>query len=456
LVKKKYYISFFVILTIGFMWVKAFNSNKLWITHGVINNDIISYYAYLPATFIFNDISLKFRSDTSFIHRYLLWPDTLPNGNLVIKTTMGLAYLYAPFFIGGHLYATLTGKLTDGYSEPYEIALVLSSIFYAITGMFFLRKILLLHFNDVITSLCLLVVALGTNLYNYVTLEPCMSHAYLFCLINIFIWIIYKWHHEPNLTNSILFGLLSGLIVLIRPTNIMVLLLFILFDVKTLKDIPAKIKLFWNKKWLLALSAFLFVLVWLPQFLYWKYISGNWLFFSYVGERFFFGHPHILDGLFGYRKGWLLYTPLMILGIAGIWFMRKKVPELFIGTLFFICISTYVILSWWAWWYGGGFGNRAFIDMYGLLAIAMGSLFAWFGNKLMWIRAAGIVMIFVLIKFQLFQSTQYRNGSIHWDSMTKEAYWDSFLKKYPPPGWYYLLKKPDYKNAKKYGYEKQE
>lgn len=64
----------------------------------VINFDIISYYAYLPATFIYKDISLKFIDDKLGEYREKSWPNTTDEGNYVIKTSMGLSFLYSPFF----------------------------------------------------------------------------------------------------------------------------------------------------------------------------------------------------------------------------------------------------------------------------------------------------------------------------------------------------------------------
>ena len=43
---------------------------------------------------------------------------------------------------------------------------------------------------------------------------------------------------------------------------------------------------------------------------------------------------------------------------------------------------------------------------------------------------------------------QYREGSIHWDSMTKEAYWASFGKLHIPKNFEKMLKHPDYDKAK--------
>ena len=97
---------------------------------------------------------------------------------------------------------------------------------------------------------------------------------------------------------------------------------------------------------------------------------------------------------------------------------------------------------------------RPFIDMYGLLALPLGSLISVVFEKAWWKRMALVLLLFGGISLQLFQSRQYYIGNIHWDSMTKEAYWASFFKKYPPPGWHYLLAPPDYEGAQFTGRER--
>src|ERR1035437_2022843 len=106
----------------------------------VIEWDIHWYYGYLPATFIYHDIQLK-KSDYSYgDNHYYFWTVTAPNGKRVIKTTMGLAVLYAPFFFTAHCYSLLTDYPANGFSEPYKIFLLLSAIFYLLIGLDFLRK----------------------------------------------------------------------------------------------------------------------------------------------------------------------------------------------------------------------------------------------------------------------------------------------------------------------------
>ena len=113
----------------------------------------------------------------------------------------------------------------------------------------------------------------------------------------------------------------------------------------------------------------------------------------------------------------------------------------------------YVLSSWWSWWFGGGFGIRSYIDMYGVLAIPIAAtLSAGLKGKIP-VKIASLSLVVLLISLNLFQVFQYRHRIIHYDSMTKKAYWSVFLKKRHPANFYQMLEKPDYQKARKGVYE---
>jgi hypothetical protein len=445
---KSYSYSKIAIIVIAIMVSFTFVKHKYWNDDGkIIAWDVISYYAYLPATFIYHDPGLSFMDGYHGEHKFVFWPETAPNGKKVIKTSMGLSFLYMPFFFVGHLVALITDYDAGGYSAPYKFFLQFGSLFYVLIGLFFLRKVLLHYFTEEVTAMSLLLVFFATNLHYYTAYEPTMSHAYNFSLFAVFIWLTIKWHEQPTVKHTLFVGLLSGLIVLVRPTNILILLFFMLWDVKTVKEFNSRILLFLKKFDKVLLMAFMAFLVWLPQFLYWKMQTGSFLYFSYGDERFFFNDPQIINGLFSYRKGWLLYTPVMLFALTGIFFMKDKQKSFFLPILLFTVLNVYVILSWWAWWYGGSFGLRAFIDSYALLVFPLAAIISYFYKKKKG-RIAVWFIAFIFLFHGIFQTFQYYHGAIHWDSMTKAAYWDSFGHLRPTGEYWDKLKAPDYEKAK--------
>jgi hypothetical protein len=428
-------------------WVN-FNG-KLWNKEqGIVKHDIISYYSYLPAAIIYKDLSFKFIDSDYEFFRNKIWVGTAPNGGRYVKMTMGLSFLYAPFFLAGHASAYLTGAEANGYSTPYLFFLQFSSLFYMLLGLIILRHILLRHFKDWIVALVLLALVFGTNLFYYTTKEAAMPHAYNFFLFALFIWISIKWQEQHRLKHALGLGLIFGLISLIRPSNALIAIFFLLYDVKSFRELSKRTLTFiqhWHHILIIAFSA---ILVFVPQFIFWKANTGSWFYYSYADEGFFFTNPQIINGLFGFRQGWLIYTPLMVFALIGIFMLVRKNKQFFAPILVFTILNIYLIYSWWCWWYGGSFGSRPMIDSYPLMAIALAGFILW-ASRMKWRKIIVISMIAVLITLGVFQTIQYTKGSIHFDSMTREAYLSSFGKIYPTQHYYDLLEPPDYHAAKK-------
>ena len=110
-------------------------------------------------------------------------------------------------------------------------------------------------------------------------------------------------------------------------------------------------------------------------------------------------------------------------------------------------LNVFIILSWWTWWYGGGYGGRAFIESYALLSIPMSVFFEYVISKRYLVMCVMPLTVFLIV-LSILQTFQYRHGLIHYDSMTKNAYKAVFLKNNKPDNFSSLLCHPDYFNAK--------
>ncbi|RLD61202.1 MAG: hypothetical protein DRJ05_03085, partial [Bacteroidetes bacterium] len=291
------------VLTIDFN-LKHWNHPKQ-----VIEWDVINYYSYLPATFIDKDLSLAFWPKNKEKYSDFYWPVKTPTGKYAIVTTMGMSVLYAPFFFIAHIVTPFTDFEPNGFTVPYKFALMMSSLFYLILGLFVLKKILEKYFNQYVTAITLLSVSIGTNMLIYtINHDAPMSHVFNFALITVFLYYVIKWHKTPTIKYTVFIGLLSGLIALVRPTNVLVLLVLFFYDVGSLKEIWPRIQFFLKNHKKVLIMFFSFIVVWIPQFIYWRFISGHFIYDTYgeLGGRFFFNNPQILDFMFSYRKGWLL------------------------------------------------------------------------------------------------------------------------------------------------------
>jgi hypothetical protein len=418
----------------------------------VVEYDIHWYYAYLPAKFIYNDIELK-KSDYQYgDNHYWFWKVKTADGHEIIKSTMGLAFMYAPFFFVAHTYAQFSDYPRDGFSEPYKIFLLLSAIFYLFVGLDFLKKILLHYkFSDAHIAITLLLLGLGTNLLCYSSQSAPMPHVYVFCLIAMFIYYTIKWYHVQSIKTTIILGFLFGLISLIRPSNVIIILFFLLYNVSNWAEFKERM-LFLKKTHLQLISiALLTILIWVPQLIYWKIVTGHFIAYSYTDEGFFFLHPHIIDGLFSFQKGWLVYTPMMAFAIVGIFILKDNLKKLRLPIVLFLIINIYVIFSWWCWWYGGTYGQRSMIDCYALMAIPLATFVKFVSDKKWYYNTAFYCVATFFIWLNIFQTFQFENHSLHWDAMSKELYFKQFGKMEKIKDFDTYLSYPNYEEARSGG-----
>ncbi len=414
----------------------------------VIKWDIVGYYSYLSATCIDKDITLSFITPENKIQyngtKYGYVDDY--HGNHVIKYTMGMSVLYAPFFFAAHVLASPLGYSPDGFSAIYQFFIEFSGLFYLLVGLWYLRKLLLQFYTEKVTAITLLLVFFGTNLLCYATVDPAMTHAYTFSLYSVFLYFTHEFYKRQSIKNTVVLAIGFGLIALVRPLNIILILPFLLYGIKKMSDLKQKAEfLFQNYKDAIVFITIVFLIL-LPQLLYYKTVTGNYFVFSYGKEGFFFNQFHLFDILFSFRKGWFIYTPIMLLALYGILKMKTSQPFK-LSILILLPIYLFIVSSWWCWWYGGSFSQRSMIDIYPLLSLPLAafifqvSQFSKNKQKLVFT----IIMLFVLLN--IFQTIQYKYNIIDFDGMTAKEYLHVFGSLDDKQIDTTLIDKPDYETA---------
>ncbi|GAA4379077.1 hypothetical protein [Hymenobacter koreensis] len=417
---------------------------RRWSNLGMFDYDAGGYYAYLPSAFIYHDLGgadwietkhQQYRPDVP----HAIGLTALPNGNTVPKYPLGVALANVPWFLAAHWYAPLAGYTPDGFTRPYQQAIALGGVVYAIIGLWLLRKLLLRYFPDGVTAWTLAGVGLGTNLLYYASYEANISHAPLFLWHTAMLYCVARWYEDFRWRHAVGLGLFMGLICLTRLSEIMYVLVPLGWGLLRWTDVVPRLQALWQHRGQLLVAVALAAAVLSLQFAFWQVTSGHWLLDTYVGEKFDFTRPHILDGLFSFRKGWLLYTPLMALALLGWLVVRRYVAAAWLPTLLLLPVVWYVTFSWEQWWYGGGFSARPLISLYPLLALSLASLVAYVGAEYRsWQPAlAGLMGLFILLN--VLQTWQYHRGILHWEHNTAELYFHNFFvvsrdQMWLPPG----------------------
>ena len=416
----------------------------------LIDYDIAGYYAYLPATFIYHDIKeLEWR--TAIDEKYkigglLNCAPIRESGAKVIKYPVGMSISYLPGFFGAHLYALNSNYEADGFSAPYQVGLIIIGWLYMLIALWYLQKLLSIYFEDLIVAITSLIITIGTNYYIYAGSQTMMSHAFLFLLFTLVIYNTIRWYKSHSLQRIICIGLLLGLITITRQTEILLSILVLFWGVSNWEEIKKRgqLLILHRLQFTTAILSALSVIG--IQLFYWKYTSGDWIVYSYKGEGFSWDGRYLRECFFGFRKGWLLYTPIMFLGLVGIYHLYKSARTRHISKpiIVFLLISTYVIFSWDNYWYGGGFGQRAMISSYVLFALAIGSFLQSIRQSKMGIKVITTVFVLFCIWLNIFQTFQAQIwGGFETFSMTKKYYLQIFGQKDIHPDWKTLLDNSD-------------
>ncbi|MBX3102343.1 MAG: hypothetical protein KF690_07545 [Bacteroidetes bacterium] len=374
------------------------------------------YYKYLQGAFIWGRLDSM---DVRFPQNYPVHP---VSGRMVNKYTCGVAMLQLPFFGLAHLTAGTAERETQGYGNHYAIWIKYAALCYGIMGLALVWLMLYRQFGvrNPAAALTVVGLALGTNLNWYATGEPAMSHVYSFALFALWLYLTPAVLTRGQWGRWLGYGLILGLITLVRPVNGLIILYPLGWWLAHRNPQLPGVR---PGYWLAAVSGM--ALMWLPQLCYWHYVTGNWLYDSYGAEGFtHWLHPHLSNVLFSHLNGWLSYSPLMLLSLAGIvcLLVRRHWAGGIVVLVFLLL--WYLCASWWMWWFGGSLGYRPFIEFYPLLAIPLGILVHTLlqpgGRWAFRIPAAAVYLVGIVIALGLL--VRY-NGEWSEGNWTQEAWW---------------------------------
>lgn len=337
---------------------------------GIIWADAAGYYVYNPLWFKFKgklpkgiDLIIAQTGNGFSI-------DKMKN-RISTKYTSGVAILQAPFYLAADYLAPFLGFKNDGFSPIYHWAILIAGLFYGFLGLVFSYFFLRVNFSAWISLVTLFSFLGGTNLYYYIFDNAGMSHVYSFFLFSLVLWVAFARNFMESTFLKVVFVFGISLSTLIRPTSILFCsaICFILY----FKKVNLTLK---KRDWFLFLIPFL---VWLPQILFWKSIKGAFLIDSYPDESFIYlTSPKIFLFLFSPNNGMIVYAPILIFSIWGIFkmIMAKSGFGWIVGLT--LLANIYLSSSWWCWWFGCAFGARTIVEYYSLLVLP----FAFLLNQL--------------------------------------------------------------------------
>lgn len=400
----------------------------------IIRSDGAGYYAYLPAIFIYDDLQYGFCDPKNASHPDVLaanaqlFTNRTVSGKAINKYFIGTAILESPFFFIACAVAPMFGYEADGYSFPFQLAIAIAAIFYTLFGLDQLRRLLNKRgLPEYVQALVILLLFLGTNLYQYAMEDPGMSHVYSFAMVAWFLNLSHDLFHNPKKYSLLWVALALAAVLIIRPVNGLVILALPLVAGSG-ANLREGIRFSLANRRALAYSFAAVVFIVFLQLLVYYQTVGSWIVDSYNGEHIDFTNPFLLDVLFSWRKGFLIYTPLMIFAFAGVFLLKTNFER--IAFLVFFLPVLWLISSWEQWWYGGGFGMRPFIDFYPVMAIPLATL-VYAIARTWWARIVFTPVIVLLVTVNLIQHYQLAIGILPYDGLNEQRYERLFLETDP-------------------------
>jgi hypothetical protein len=395
-----------------------------------ILSDGKGYYGYLPAIFLYDDLQFGFVAELEkeyYAENFRVEYRSIIDGKTVNKYYAGTAVAMSPFFLAGNTAAYLSEDYpTDGYAKPYAVAVSIAAVFYLCLGLWFLKKLLdTFGSTPGLTVLLVSAIAFGTNAFYYTIGEPSMSHIYSFAFFCMFLWAARKYFLQQKTKHLLLCAAAFGMIVLIRPVNGIVIL-SLPFIAGSIQNLQISFRALTRNIFALAGAALIVIAIVSIQFIIYKLQTGKFIVYSYGGEGFNWSDPQIINFLISYKKGVFVYVPLWFLALPGfVWLFRTNrfaATSLFI----FLALVVYSLSSWWNWWYGGSYGSRVFVEYLPFLALLL--LFTFQLMKRKALKVIYVLMVMLLVYHGQAQTLSYRRGLMHWEDMTKEKYWNVFMK----------------------------
>jgi hypothetical protein len=299
----------------------------------------------------------------------------------------------APFFLGGHLVAAVGGWPADGYSPPYQSAVLIAALSWFAAGLYATWQVVAIRAGPVRAAVGLALVVAGTNLLHYAMGEPSMSHVYAFGTVAVLLWLADRFWANPSRRRAAAVGIAAGLLLGIRNYDI-VLALVALYPALW----PSN-RAILRRHWLSFGLGMAFAL--LPYLAVTTYYLGAPWRTPYWDYAFHWGSPAIFHNLFSVPQGWWFWSPVSAIGVAGLaaglfsirlrWFCG--------ASLIAIAVMTYILGSrgdpsiGTGATFGSAFGHRMYVDLLPVVAVGLAIVFSRIPWPVYWLLALNLYLL---------------------------------------------------------------
>jgi hypothetical protein len=368
------------------------------VTSRLYSSDEVQYFSYLRSLWFDRDVSFENEYRYFYDHQIAQSADfhetflvrRTEAGRRINFATMGSAILWAPFYgvadLGTRVMRALGSEApADGFSKPYVAAVAYGSAFYGfaavLLGIAAARRVV--RGGAMFAGVA---VWLGTPLFFYMYVAPPFSHACSAFAVALFVTI---WLHVRNtwsIRGAIALGLSGALVAMVREQDLFFVagpaVDFVLTASGTREAAAIRQRVITA-----AAGAAAFGIGLLPQLAAYNALNGHPGPSSLVTRKMFWHSPHALKVLLSPEHGFLVWTPLAALAIAGLvmltlrsWRKGEDRPDrrrIAACMLLMAGLQVYVSGAVDSWSVAGAFGHRRFVAVTVLLVVGLAAAWNW-------------------------------------------------------------------------------
>jgi hypothetical protein len=435
------------------------------LTPRIYASDEVEYFAFVR--------SLTFDRDLSFENEYEYFADTGADGAGFRETflgerytragrrlnfgTVGPALLWAPFYLAGHLIAVGLGEAQDGYSQPYITAVALGSAVYGWLAILLAAAIAERWFGRGLGAS--LAVLAGTPLLFYMYVAPVYSHACATFAVTFCLWTWLRVRDTWSWRGVVWLGLAVGLMATMRDQAGLVAIGPALdFGRWALAGLPRRSLGGGGRDWrrtagLIAAGTASAIVAYSPQLFAARAVNGYFGPDESVANKMSWLSPHALGVLFDLKHGWLLWTPLAVLSLAGLvavasGHIRTRIED---GRWLGVCLVAIAVLQIYingaveSWTVAGSFGQRRFVELTPLLVLGLAALTSFSPGRWRWLAWAVTALC---VWWNLGLLLQFGTHRMDRQQLTlRENAWQTFVElpiEAPSLAWRYLTNRSSF------------
>jgi hypothetical protein len=433
------------------------------VTTRIYASDEVQYFSYLR--------SLWFDHDVSFENEYQHFYETVVHypgfhetflerqtatGRRETFATMGSALLWSPFYAVADVTVRVRRAMgdssiaADGYSQPYVSAVAYGSAVYGWLSLMLSMAIARRLFGDGVTQgraplalIATIAIWIGTPLFFYMYIAPPMSHACSAFATALFVLTWLRARERWSLRGLIALGALAALLAMVREQDAFVAigpatdwLVTLVRRVRaggTGTGAAASVaRAARESHWMtLVLNAAggvaAFAIVYAPQMMAYVAVNGHLGPSRLVARKMNWISPHALGVLGSTKHGLLLWTPLVLLSLAGLAclvFMRgddregeaeayarsRHLDRPLIGICLMLMVAAQVYVAGCveSWTVAGAFGQRRFVGLTAIFAIGLVAFLR--AMPLQWPRRVALAVAAVAVWWNLGLMAQFGAG----------------------------------------------